>query len=103
MKMANVIWSTEALVDLEIIYDFLADKSVTAAQRTVEQILSHIKQIENFPESGANQETLKKTGREYRYLVEGNYKIIYSYHVERSVAYVETIFDTRSDPEKLKV
>jgi plasmid stabilization system protein ParE len=103
VKKASVIWSTEALVDLEIVYDFLADQSVSAAQRIVEQILSRIKQIEDFPESGGRQEALKKTGTDYRYLVEGNYKIIYSYRVDLHVAYVETIFDTRSDPEKSKV
>ena len=103
MKKAQVIWSTEALVDLEIIFDFLAENSTQSAKRITENILARIKQIENFPESGASQETLKKTDRDYRYLVEGNYKIIYSYHNDRQVAYIETVFDTRYNPEKLKV
>lgn len=78
MKKAQVIWSTEALVDLETIYDFLASKSQQAAQRVVGNILSRTKQIETFPESGACQLTLKTTDKEYLYLVEGNYKIIYN-------------------------
>lgn len=103
MKKAQVIWSTEALVDLETIYYFLAEKSEQAAQRITENILARIEQIETFPESGAIQETLKSTGIEYRYLVEGSYKIIYSYHAERQVSYIETVFDTRYNPEKLRV
>jgi plasmid stabilization system protein ParE len=33
MKKAQVIWSDEALNDLETIYDFLAEKSQPTAQR----------------------------------------------------------------------
>jgi hypothetical protein len=39
--------------------------------------------------------------REYRYLVEGNYKIIYS--LDDKVLYVEAVVDTRQNPTKLKV
>ncbi len=46
---------------------------------------------------------MKSTGREYRYLVERNYKIIYSYQAERQVSYIETVFDARHNPEKLRV
>lgn len=45
---------------------------------------------------------MKAAGKEYRYLVEGNYKVIYSYQPEKSVIHVEVIFDTRHDPEKLR-
>jgi plasmid stabilization system protein ParE len=53
VKKAQVIWSIEALVDLETIYYFLAEKSEQAAQRITENILARIEQIETFPESGA--------------------------------------------------
>jgi plasmid stabilization system protein ParE len=39
VKQAQVIWSSEALVDLEVIYDFLAEKSQPAAQRIIESLL----------------------------------------------------------------
>ena len=81
-----MIWSTEALVDLEVIYDFLAEKSPSAAQRITENLLARARQIETFPESGAIQEILRGTGKDYRYFVEGNYKIIYSYQSERQVS-----------------
>jgi plasmid stabilization system protein ParE len=103
VKKVQVIWSTGALVDLEVIYDFLAEKSATAAQRITEGILNRIRQIETFPESGARQETIRTTGKIYRYLVERDYKIIYSHQDEAQVAYIETIFDTRQNPNDLKV
>lgn len=102
MKKAQVIWSSEALVDLEIIYDFIAEKSEQEAKQIIEDILSRTRQIEAFPESGARQETFKDTGREYRYLVEGNYKIIYSYRADQQAVFIEIVFDTRQDPAKMK-
>lgn len=103
MKKAQVIWSDEALNDLETIYDFLAEKSQPAAQRIVESILDKSRQLESFPESGAKQETIKATTKEYRYLVEGNYKVIYSHQPESQTVHIAVIFDTRYNPEKLKV
>jgi plasmid stabilization system protein ParE len=103
VKKVQVIWSTGALVDLEVIYDFLAEKSGAAAQRITESILDRTRQIETFPESGARQQTIKSTEKIYRYLVERDYKIIYSYQDNAEVAYIETIFDTRQDPQDLKV
>ena len=103
MKKAQVIWSDEALNDLKTIYDFLAEKSQPAAQRIVESILDKSRQLESFPESGAKQETVKATAQEYRYLVDGNYKVIYSYQPEIQTAHVAVIFDTRYNPEKLNV
>ncbi len=103
MKKSQVIWSAEALVDLEIIYDFFAEKSAPSAQRIIESILTRSRQLESFPESGPRQEDLKNALKEYRYLVEGNIKIIYSYRQEIQTVYIEIIFDTRHNPDKLSV
>lgn len=103
MNRAQVIWSDEALTDLEAIYDFIAENSQPAAQRVVENLLSRTNQLEAFPESGAPQETLSSKFKEYRYLVEGHYKIIYRFKPEEGVVYIDVIFDTRLDPEKLRV
>lgn len=102
MKKTQVIWSREALIDLENIYDFLAEKSPHAAKQTIENILARTRQLETFPDSGSIQKTLKTKHKAYRYLVEGNYKIIYSYRSKVLTVYIETIFDTRQDPGKLE-
>ena len=101
MKKVHVTWSTEALVDLETIYDFLAERSQSSAQNVVEKLLSRSRQIETFPESGVEQRELQRADRQYRYLVEGNYKIIY--RVSGQHAYIAAVFDTRINPDKLKV
>ncbi len=97
MKVAQVIWTSEAIFDLEVIYDFLAEKSPSAAERITNRILERTRQLEEFPESGAIQEKIVLE-KEYRYLVEGNYKIIYRYkHLERTI-FVEVVFDARQNP-----
>ena len=102
MKKLQVIWSAEALVDLETIFDFLAEKSQQAAQRIIESMLARAKQLETFPESGARHDVVKSESKQYRYLVEGNYKIIYSYQSDNQAVYIEIVFDTRYNPDKLK-
>jgi len=103
VKKAQVIWTEEALHDMETIYDFLAEKSQPAAQRIIESILERAKQLESFPASGTKQEMVITAVKEYRYLVEGNYKVIYSYQAKIQTVYIATIFDTRYSPEKMKV
>lgn len=52
-KKVQVVQTAESLSDLEIIYDFIADRSVTAAEKTVRSVLSGTRQSETFPESGS--------------------------------------------------
>jgi plasmid stabilization system protein ParE len=76
---------------------FIGDAIKT--EKIVERILAKARQLENFPESGRKQPT--QTKQAYRYLLAGNYKIIYSYR--KSTVYIHTVFDTRQNPGKLKV
>jgi toxin ParE1/3/4 len=98
-----VIWSKEALDDLEAIFDFIAEKSTTAATRMIERIIAKSTQLESFPESGPREQSPKNKNMESRYLVEGNYKIIYDYSPTQHAVFVITVFDTRYDPEKIRI
>ena len=69
-------------------------------KKIVQSILSRTRQLEAFPQSGSLQDADLKNKREYRYLVEGNYKIIYS--LDEMVLYVAAVIDTRKNPKKLK-
>ncbi|MFY7909793.1 MAG: type II toxin-antitoxin system RelE/ParE family toxin [Emticicia sp.] len=96
MPKHSVIWTNEAFDDLLLIEDFIG---FNKAQKTIDKIIARVRQLEDFPLSGRIQPT--QTKQEYRFLVEGNYKIIYSYRTGK--VYINTIFDTRQDPDKLKV
>jgi plasmid stabilization system protein ParE len=96
MPNFSIIWTNEAFDDLLLIEDFFGFDN---AQKTIDIIIARVRQLEDFPLSGKVQPT--QTKQEYRFLVEGNYKIIYTYR--KSKVYINTIFDTWQDPDKLKV
>lgn len=56
--------------------------------------------LKDFPEMGPIEDNLKHLNLQHRYLVQGNYKIIY--RIKGKVIYVTDIFDTRQDPKKMK-
>jgi len=72
---AKVVWTEQAIVDLEVVYDFLAEKSPAGAQQVVESILKRTAQLETFPESGIVVQRLSTSDKLYRMLVEGTIKL----------------------------
>lgn len=48
----KIIWSEQALLDLEHIRDYIAQDSPTYAQRFVEQLLKATRHLPHFPKSG---------------------------------------------------
>jgi len=98
MKKTVVYWTLEALTDIENIADFISLNSSVAADKIIKNIFFRTRQIADFPESGQQQHGIKTT-KIYRYLIEGNYKIIYSY--TNRIIYIHTVFDCRQDPDKL--
>ncbi len=96
--MVEVIWTESAIRDLDNIYDFIFQNSPKAALRQIENIILREKQLIAQPLSGQIQ-ILENIREEYRYIVEGNYKIIY--HKVNQIIYVDAIFDTRQDPVKM--
>ncbi len=59
--------------------------------------------LSKHPEIGQKEDNLTVVNRGFRYLVEGNFKIVYKiYHEDKNIL-VSTVFDTRQNPEKFKV
>ena len=51
---------------------------------------------------GQKEENPAVVAKGFRYLVEGNYKIVYKYYPESKGILIATVFDTRQDPEEMK-
>lgn len=100
MNSLPVIWSGRAWKDLEKIFDLIAKNSKIEAGKQVFRIIDRGEQLAVHPLSGGIQPTIK-TELKARYLVQDNYKIIYLVEEHRVV--VDTVFDTRQDPQKLKL
>ena len=97
----SIIFTATALNDLVDIQLFLEGISEIYADETVDKIYERVFDLENFSEMGQREPLLINYSIVYRYLVEGDYKIIYS--IEHDEIRINRIFDTRQNPQKLKL
>lgn len=63
--------------DLKQIRDFIREDSEKAAQETVEKIYGDFETIQQFPSIGAALSKRVSFKTDYRYLIHGNYIILY--------------------------
>lgn len=96
MARVSIHWTTPAFDDLLDIEDFLG--GAEAAEKTINALFEKVRHLEQFPLIGPVQPSQHR--REYRYLITGKYKIIYSY--EEPEVSIHAVFDTRQDPDKLR-
>jgi toxin ParE1/3/4 len=95
----DVVWTLNARDELELIYEYYLLKSEIVAMKIIEGILYRANQLRKFPLSEQYETALKKINKEYRYLVEGNYKIIY--RVSENLVFITDVFDVRQSPKKI--
>lgn len=62
--------------------------------------MSRVDQLQTQPESGQMEELLEHLNQNSRYLVEGNYKIIYQY--SEGVVIITDVFHVKQNPVKIK-
>jgi plasmid stabilization system protein ParE len=97
----KVLWTKFALASLRDIYLFYKEKaSITVASRIRVEVLTSFDQLENHALSGQIEESLEDLNQSHRYILRGQYKIIYK--IMRGKVYITDVFDTRQDPEKIK-
>ncbi len=96
----TVIFTNPAVDDLQTIREFLAQYSDAVAERTIERIIDKADSLRNgFSDIGQVEPLLAHHPTTPRYLLEGNYKIIYRY--DSIAAYILMIFDVRQNPTRL--
>jgi toxin ParE1/3/4 len=98
----KVVWSIFAsaeLAEIHSYYNSIATKVI--ADRIVLDILKIAIYLKSDPYLGPIEPLLKDKQIEYRYLVKGNYKIIYSFDEENQQIRILDIFDTRQNPIKI--
>jgi plasmid stabilization system protein ParE len=97
----SVEWTSRAKIDMQNIYDYAALHSTSYAQKLILKIISRESQLSSFPASGKIEESLNFLEKEYRFLTEGNHKIIFQ--IKGHFVYVIRVFDARQNPQKLIV
>ena len=96
----KIIWSDFAksmLKDIHYYYKKKVNKVI--AERIINNIFTATNQLKEFPNSGTEEETLKRLKQNHKYLVNGNYKIIYK-EIKEGVL-ITDVFDIRQNPTKI--
>ena len=97
----KVFWTQTALNNLEDIFEYHKFKtSALLAGKLVKRIVQTTILLQKSPELGRKEELLHHRKYEYRFIVEGHYKIIY--WLEDNYVKIAAVFDTRQDPGKIK-
>jgi plasmid stabilization system protein ParE len=86
--------------ELQTIYGYYESvASSDVALKIISRILDEVETLERLPNIGAKEVLLEELGMNHRYIVCGNYKIIF--YSTTKVVYVTDIFDCRQNPEKM--
>lgn len=97
-----VFWTDSAIEELRRIYDYYCSKvGKTMADKITNSIVDITMLLKVTPQMGQKEELLSHLNKEIRYLVDGNYKIVY--WIDNNLVSILTVFDCRQDPEKLKI
>jgi toxin ParE1/3/4 len=101
MVKMEVVWTKFAFNSLKEIHKYYKENvSKTIADNIKDNILASTSQLETHPKSGAIEELLNELKEEHRFIIRGNYKIIYK--IKDKIIFITDVFDTRQDPVKIK-
>ncbi|MEI6900188.1 MAG: type II toxin-antitoxin system RelE/ParE family toxin [Bacteroidota bacterium] len=94
-------WSELSERQLKDIYDYYSiEVSSRTARKIIGAIIDRVSILEANPSVGPQEELLSDYAEEFRYLIEGTYKIIY--WKKENVITIASVFDCRQNPEKIK-
>ena len=95
--MATVLFSPEALNELEEIKSYIQDdlENDIAAANTLKKIFDRILELESFPKMGALLNSVTNTDNSYRYLLCNNYTAFY--RIEKDSVYIVRVLYGRRD------
>jgi toxin ParE1/3/4 len=100
----KVIWTelaTSQLKEACQYYKEIASAKVAASIKS--RIYEKTRKLSRFPEMGQWEKNPLVAALTYRYLVSGNYKIVYRIIPQEKIVLIAAVFDTRQDPDDLRV
>jgi len=96
----KIIWSdfaSKILLDIFLYHKKVAGKNIASKIKT--KIFNSTKQLIQHPNSGKIEKSLEQLSEGHRYLVSGNYKVVYK-KVKEGIL-ITDVFDTRQNPIKI--
>jgi len=94
----KLIWSYSAKRDLQNIYDYYAQFSITTANNLIDKIIESSSVLEVSGNENIGQ--VDEFNNSFRRIISGNYKIFYKNYSEYIL--IVRVFDSRQDPVKSK-
>lgn len=100
----KIIWSKFSEQQIDDIFSYYQEKSrsYNVTQKIIERILLAPDKLINNPRIGQKEFSLQHKNIDYHYIVESNYKIIYSIDDEKNQVRIVDVFDTRQNPTKIE-
>jgi plasmid stabilization system protein ParE len=97
----KVFWTDTALYQLKDIFEYYKkNANLKVARKIIKRIVNETIYLEKNPRIGQREFLLENRKKEFRFLVVGNYKIIY--WIEDYYVKIASVFDSRQNPTKLK-
>lgn len=98
----RIVWNEQAKLQIENIFKFnQAIFGTPKAIQVIQSIKQHISLLKLFPQMGSIEQNIVSEIYPYRYLIKKHCKIYYT--IESDYIYIMLIWDTRQDPEKLRI
>lgn len=100
----KIVWSLLAKAQLYEIcryYQEVASKKV--AQSIKSKIFEKVRKLSKYPQIGQQELNPLVEPMRYRYLISGNSKIIYKVFEKEKTVLMSSLFDTRQNPNDLKI
>lgn len=92
--MVRLIWTDQAINDLDDIGDYIAENSLTYAKLTVQKLYEKTSVLHDFPHIG--RIVPEKNDENLRELIEGSYRIIYEI-VSNDLIHILTVYHSARD------
>ena len=99
-KKLPIRWDRLAKENLDQIFDFIAQDSVTAARKVKKEFIKLAHSLNDFPEKFSVEPYLKDEPENYRSVSKWSYKIIYE--VTEEYIIIVDVFHTSQHPSKIK-
>ncbi len=96
----KIVWSDFSIKMLKEIHKYHKENvSIQVANRIKSKIFSATKLLLKNPDSGQIELSLEPLNEAHRFIVEGNYKVVYKKVIEGIL--ITDVFDCRQDPIKI--
>lgn len=98
----EVYWTQFAEDKLQDIFNYYIFKAgISVAEKITYTIVDETTRLGANPEMGTKEVLLSDRVQEFRYIITGNYKILYYINAKAKRVVIVNVFDTRQNPMKM--